>query len=76
MKPTTEPGTKWYIVFDTFVLCKKGTVTPMAFDDTDQCQTYIDQHCPPQEFPEIEFVNSTEPEAVVAYALNKPGKDT
>jgi hypothetical protein len=66
---------KWYIVFGTFVLCRPGTQEPMPFDAQDHCQAYIDQHCNPSEFPEVEFIQATNPEAVLDYARNRPNDD-
>jgi hypothetical protein len=61
----------WYIVFETFALCRQGTQDPLPFNSKDECQHYIDNNCDPREFPELEFVEAVDPNDVLEYVRSK-----
>lgn len=62
---------KWYIVFETYCLCHQGTCTPKPFKNRKECQTYIDEHCLPREFPEVEFIRTNDVNELIRYVQEK-----
>ena len=61
----------WYLKFESFVLCKKGTQEPMPFASQEDCQQYIDNNCDPREFPVVEFVQCDDPNEIVKWIQTK-----
>ncbi|HYE29930.1 MAG TPA: hypothetical protein VEH27_00750 [Methylomirabilota bacterium] len=67
-------ASKFYVVFETYALCHKGTTEPMGFDTQEDCQRYIDNNCDPREFPQVEFIETDDAADVLKYVARKGAK--
>lgn len=62
---------KWYLQFEGFILCHKGTQEPKPFDSREDCQQWIDNNCDPHEFPTVDFVQTDDIEELRRYAQSQ-----